>query len=267
MGDFCLIANVKHRLDTYLGMYVEYSKNFPRIAHEILKEKQSDHTVIDIGANIGDTAALLRTYGVKNTIHCIEGDDIYFSYLQANSTMFDNVCLLKYYLTDKVTQKGFVVQNSIGSARILESSDVAYDSKLTTLDELAVIHDLGSIAIIKIDTDGYDTKIIRGSLQTIKKHKPVLFFEYDCDLSKIQNEKPIEVLALLAENGYNKIMYFDNFGRFMLATSLDNKDQLGFLDRYIQKGQGAVPYYDVFIFPKEDIELYEKIVAAEINQQ
>jgi FkbM family methyltransferase len=264
IGEFKLTAHVDHSLDIYLSEYPDYSRNFPRIAHQILKDNP-DAAIIDIGANIGDTVALLRKYNVANHVICVEGDEAYYSLLQENAQQFSDVTLLKYYLSDKKDKKAYQVEKKDGTARIVESLNSSIQSSIITLDEINDTTGLGVVRIIKIDTDGFDCKIIRGSLKTIDKFRPVLFFEYDYDLSKKQNEAPLDVLLMLREHGYNGIIYFDNFGKTICATTLNDEKQLIILDNYIQDGKGSFPYYDVLVFHKDDDLLMDEVLTKELN--
>ena len=264
IGQYSLTANSDHSLDIYLENYSDYSQNFPRVAYKIL-EDEPNHTIVDVGANIGDTVALLRKYNVTNHVFCIEGDEVYYNLLIENTKQFQNVSLLKYYLSNNDEKKGYYVEKKNGTARIVETQNSTIQTSIITLDTLSTINNLGTVRIIKIDTDGFDCKIIKGSLGLIEKYKPVLFFEYDYDLSKQQNEEPIEILSILRSKGYNGIIYYDNFGKLICATSLQNDLQLKILDRYIQNGKGSFPYYDVFVFHQSDESLMKEIIAGELD--
>tara|TARA_Y100000296_G_C5126924_1_gene233372 strand:+ start:128 stop:796 length:669 start_codon:yes stop_codon:yes gene_type:complete len=56
--------------------------------------------------------------------------------------------------------------------------------KVRTLDS----HNFHNVGLIKIDTQGHELPILRGAIETIKKHRPVIVFEIDqnkdecCDL-------------------------------------------------------------------------------------
>ena len=255
IGQYQLLANKDHQLDAHLSHFPSYSQNFPRIAFEILKNNPDD-TIIDIGANIGDTIALLRKY---------EGDEVYFSFLEQNAEQFADVTLLKYYLSDIAANKSYYVEKKEGTARIVETENSSINSDVITLDKLSETTDLGKVRLVKIDTDGFDCKIIRGSIDLLKKYCPVLFFEYHYDLSIQQNEIPLDTLILLKNIDYNNIIYFDNYGKLICSTTLYDTTQLVILDKYIQNGNGTFPYYDVLIFHKNDVSLFEEIISKEIK--
>ena len=76
VGAYKLIANSEHPLETYLKTYKYYSRNFPRIA-KLIERKYAVFSIIDVGANIGDTVALLRSENITQMIHAIEGNPIH----------------------------------------------------------------------------------------------------------------------------------------------------------------------------------------------
>ncbi|WP_430666882.1 FkbM family methyltransferase [Helicobacter suis] len=54
---------------------------------------------------------------------------------------------------------------------------------------------------IKIDTDGFDFKILRGAYKTLKDNKPVLFFEWDYVHLANQSEVALSIFAFLSNLG------------------------------------------------------------------
>ena len=59
----------------------------------VVKKKFSFLAVVDIGANVGDTACIIKT-AEEVSILCIEGDDYIFGFLQKNIAQFQNVTAL-----------------------------------------------------------------------------------------------------------------------------------------------------------------------------
>jgi FkbM family methyltransferase len=265
VGKYELLANEAHQIGELLKRHHEYSRNLPRIA-AILSEKWADFGIIDIGANIGDTVALLRSEGVENTIYCIEPVNYYFDLLSENTRSFSHVKCFNLWLDDieneKIGPLSIEVKN--GTARHIENGKATEFNK-TTLDEFVDNQALTNIKLLKIDTDGFDFKIIRSGFNFIKKQKPVLFFEYDVVHLAENNDDAWQTLAILRdEMGYDQALYFDNFGRFLCAISLKNDErQAKQLLRYIQNYKGAFPYFDVCLLQGNDADLADKIIQKE----
>ena len=117
---------------------------------------------------------------------------------------------------------------------------------------------------IKIDTDGFDCLILRGSLSILKIAKPIVFFEYDPFFLSKQNDDGISIFAALSSIGYKKALIYDNFGDYILSIELTNSYQVEDLHNYIS-GCGGSRYYDICVFHSEDDDLFEKIRTSEIQ--
>jgi FkbM family methyltransferase len=262
VGNFDLMANEAHQIGEHLKRHDEYSRNLPRIA-AVLLEKWADFGIIDIGANIGDTVALLRSEGVKNELYCIEPVKIYFDLLIENTQQFSGIKCFNLWLDE--SKKGpLSIEVKNGTARQIKNGK-ATEINTTTLDKFVDNQGLTNIKLLKIDTDGFDFKIIRSGFNFIKTQKPVLFFEYDAVYLAENNDDAWQTLAILCDEiGYDQAIYFDNFGRFLCAISLKNNErQAKQLLRYIQGYKGAFPYFDVCFLHENDADLAEKIIQKE----
>ena len=107
----------------------------------------------------------------------------------------------------------------------LENSEFSNELiDMITLDEFIEQHPQpGSLRVIKIDTDGFDMHVIQGGMGFIDKNRPVIFFEYDSDLLRMTENRLWEILSSLKELDYDDVLFYDNFGRFLLSTSLREK--------------------------------------------
>src|SRR2546428_597296 len=68
-----------HNLPNFRRQYPQYSSNVARIAKAIA-QKYPDLTIIDIGSNVGDTVAFIRS-ATMAPILCIEADPRFFELL------------------------------------------------------------------------------------------------------------------------------------------------------------------------------------------
>lgn len=261
IGEYKIKLTSDHALPKILEKYPNYSSNLPRIASKV-KEKYTDLSLIDVGANVGDTVALLRNKDYF-PIACIEGDDGFFEFLQNNIKQFRDVTTFKYFLGDKSNSINAEIEKKDGTARIIKSNNKI---KFITLDDFTKLNpQFKSAKILKIDTDGYDIKIINGGLSYIQNTKPILFFEYDEVYLSEMGDDITPTLQKLKEIGYNKIMFFDNYGRFLLSTKLNETELIKQLQSYITNKGGAFQYYDVCLFHNEDNEIVDIIINNELE--
>jgi FkbM family methyltransferase len=265
IGNFELKLRADHALPRILKNWPEYSSNLPRIALKI-KQKYQDLILIDIGANIGDTVALARTQG-EFPIVCIEGDKEYFKLLSENLRQFSNVYAFQNFLgeTDK-NISGSTISND-GTLKIVSKNENIEAIKIITLDSFLETNPAFKTSkLLKIDTDGFDVKILKGAKNFISNTKPIIFFEYDAKLLTEQGDNGLIILNVLESLGYESILYFDNYGRFILMTKLSDHTILNQLNKYIESGESAVLYYDVCVFHKDDNDIASGVVSEELKR-
>ncbi len=260
IGDFELLLPLSHQLPFYLNNYPNYSYNLGRIARQV-KEKYSDLKVIDIGANIGDSVAIMRQFA-SFPILCIEGDDNYFSILEKNADRVLDVSVEKAHVGDSSQITMSESQRNGGTARLVHSPNLQGVSIKTLPEILAKHSDFSSAKMIKIDTDGYDFAILKGAINYLADVKPIIFFEYAPYLSK-QNDDGISILSQLREIGYKTLLVYDNLGNYMFSSDLDNSVFIEEINNYFLGGNGK-RYCDMCVFPIEDNDLFQIIRDSEI---
>ena len=69
--NYLLWANGEHVIERLLTSHKYYSRNLARLA-KYIEHKYANYAIIDVGANIGDTAALVRSAGVNQHIHSFD---------------------------------------------------------------------------------------------------------------------------------------------------------------------------------------------------
>lgn len=263
VGNYSLLSNYEHPIEEYLTQFKYYSRNLPRLA-KYLESKYNNYTIVDVGANIGDTIALFRSEGVDQFIHAVEGDPVYIELLSQNLPLFNHVKVHKTFLGEETKQENIVIDHTRGTANISTGNGEAIS--VVKLDDLVVRNSIEKIKLLKTDTDGFDFKILRGAFQTIERDKPVLFFEYDADYLQQQNDDGLKIFDDFQKLGYNRILYYDNFGKFLLSTEISNAFLLEQLYAYInRKSDCAFPYYDVCLFHENDNDLADYCIKKEME--
>jgi FkbM family methyltransferase len=250
---------ISHALPFILSQYPYYSSNLARVA-TCVKSKYEDLTIIDIGANIGDSVFILRK-SVFCPILCIEGDENFFKILKMNTISAEDVSIKKVFVgnADQTVNTELVIV--AGTAHFEES-----ESKSTEFKKLSSIlreePKFLNAKMIKIDTDGFDLSIIRGSVDFLQSIKPVIFFEYDPFFLSKQNDDGISIFSLLHSLGYHTIALYDNFGRYITSLALANLNQIEDFHRYLLDQNNF--YYDICVFHQEDTDLVDSLRKNEI---
>jgi hypothetical protein len=105
--------------------------------------------------------------------------------------------------------------------------------------------------------------IIRGGMEYISNVKPVLYIEYNREnMSKI-GENGLKTLINLIDIGYDSILVYDPFGRFLLSDSLKNTKLITQLHNYIDGQNSRLPYFDLCIFHTQDKDLATSFIKTE----
>ncbi|QKJ31426.1 FkbM family methyltransferase [Mucilaginibacter mali] len=261
VGNYKLFANGLHPIQDYLTVFKYYSRNLPRIA-KYIEVKYPNYAIVDVGANIGDTIALLRSVDVNQQVYLIEGEPSYFQLLQRNLVQFTKAKSIETFLGEENTVQEGAIESNEGTARV--NPNAGKQITIKKLDDVAVENNFDTVKLLKVDTDGFDFKILRGAFDLIRKDKPVLFFEYDAVYLKEQNEHGTQTLTDLHGLGYSKAIYYDNYGKMLISTTLDNQQQLEQLHTYMGNRDAAFPYYDVCLFHADDDALADEVIAKEM---
>ena len=263
VGQYKLQLPFSHELPFILKSFPYYSTNLARIA-KLVQGKYADLRFIDIGANVGDSVALLRTEA-NFPILCIEGDEYFFSILEMNAARFRDVHLAKNYVGES-TEEVNAVSVEIGGTAHLGHDETGgvpiHIKKLSAiLDDKSLFQ---QAKMLKVDTDGFDNKILRGSVDFLKDAKPVIFFEYDPFFLLQQNDDGLSIFSTLDTIGYQKLLIYDNNGELLLSANVDNNVTLEDITHYYT-GRKGVRYCDICAFHEEDNDLFEIVRKSEMQ--
>jgi FkbM family methyltransferase len=59
-----------------------------------------------------------------------------------------------------------------------------------------------NLAVLKIDVQGYEPKVLDGAIETIKKHKPIIFIEVETAQLDIYGYGDVDIFSRLEKLGY-----------------------------------------------------------------
>lgn len=263
IAGFDLLLPFSHQLPFILKTYPLYSSNLARIA-KYVKQKYEHLKFIDVGANIGDSIAILRKEA-EFPILCIEGDDQFLSVLEKNAPIFAEVHIVQAYLGEfSNSMRGTTIKQG-GTAHLSENKvgeNIIEVKKLS--DVLKDYPSFWQSKMIKVDTDGFDCKILRGAADFLKSAKPIIFFEYDPFFLGDQGDDEISIFQDLSGYGYKNLLIYDNFGDLMLSTNINNSRILEELHLYFS-GRLGHRYCDICVFHTEDSDLFEIAREREIH--
>ncbi|HEX9006767.1 MAG TPA: hypothetical protein VF889_05705, partial [Bacteroidota bacterium] len=118
--------------------------------------------------------------------------------------------------------------------------------------------------MVKIDTDGFDCKIMRGAADWLKGEGPVLFFEYDPHHLAEQGDDGYPIFGQLRDWGYEGMLVYEGNGDYMLSLELSQELLVKELHTYFL-GRGSRKYANLCLFQLNDHRLFEECRAAELE--
>lgn len=185
----------------------------------------SHFQVVDVGANIGDTVALLESsFPGMGKYLCIEPDDSFHLCCHLNTKANDRVTLVKGFAGDTGPSRVVISHDRPGTATtrvVPDAVPVANAERPLALDELCA--SLSRLDLLKIDTDGFEFGVLRSAVRTLRKHRPLILFEWAPPLWEAQREDSLGVFDFLGENGYAFFAFFADSGLFYASTlGVDN---------------------------------------------
>jgi FkbM family methyltransferase len=256
-----------HWLTQIRNQLPDYGENIGRLAAAV-ERKYPGRGFVDVGANVGDTAAIVRAHS-NLPILCIEGSEFFFELLKENIRQFKGELELECTLVDSASaeRKGSL-SVEYGTASFHTDSNEGASRRFARLDSILARHPrFQSSKILKIDTDGMDGRILAGAMDWISAARPVLFWEHDIGRDAAAGGPGLNIFERLLEIGYRAGLVFDNTGEFIQTVSLDARQQLADLSDYLPGGKQFYGYCDVCAFHEEDLDLCSLVRRIELERR
>lgn len=267
IGSISLKMRASHKLPEYYESFDLYDRALPRISKKI-KEVDNELFLIDIGANVGDTVLLISDQ-VDGNFLCIEGDEDYLPLLRENIKKItqSKVEIEESYCSESDGLANTIeVDRSYGTAKLLKKENTNSEKNVTSLKTLdTILHEHPAFLmsnLLKIDTDGFETEILRGASKFLKDGHALVFFEFTPSAYIENNNEPLDVFRILQRNGYKFALFYDNFGKPKEIVDIsDEKSILSLVEKIDNK---EIYYYDILAWKKTLDDKYRKIIDSEL---
>lgn len=163
--------------------------------------------VIDVGANIGETAlTMAATVGKSGKVFAFEPDPRIRARCERNFELnsFSNLDLVPYALSDAPAKHQLFCmseRNPAGNRILAEGSGDSVSIESIRLDDFLADKKV-SVSLIKIDVEGFEYNVIRGAEATIRRDRPVLFIELSDSNLRANGITAVMLLELVESFGY-----------------------------------------------------------------
>jgi FkbM family methyltransferase len=267
-----LLLPADHPLDRYQVSYPRYDKALGEIAY-LIRAKYPDATAIDIGANVGDSAALICTYDDVPTL-CVEGHPGFLELLRENASRIGPHVQIEASFVGAADSRAVyrIDDHRTGTAKLVESNEQAGGVEIETKSLATLLAEHSEFAdsrLLKIDTDGFDFPIINASVETLGIMQPVLFYEYAPFEGTNGIADGFNTMQSLAAAGYEKMMVYDNFGHFLINLDIPDNDRFIELNGFLCSNRAfgsAIYYLDICAFAPRDRDVFKALRANELGR-
>ena len=180
-----------------------------------LQSMRPIRNILDIGANMGFLSILFSTAFPEASIYAMEPSLINCEYLTHNCKDFPNVSVIKkgaysksgyaYLAAPTVAQRDIPEWNmNTGQLSLYGKGSNKEVVELAKTDDLFDGADL-----IKIDVEGAELDVLRGSERILTEHKPILIVELRGDILCMSGRTVEQIMAYLENLGYRASGFFE----------------------------------------------------------
>jgi FkbM family methyltransferase len=146
-------------------------------------------TFVDVGANVGFiTVRAARSLGQRGRVIAVEAHPVRFEFLQRNLRLnrLSNVRAVACALgAEEGMASLYDVDPTLGprprdASLLRPARGRAFDVRLRTLDAvLAELGDPADVSLVKIDVEGYESRVLQGMARTLEQQPRVVFEALD----------------------------------------------------------------------------------------
>jgi FkbM family methyltransferase len=210
--------------------------------------------VVDVGANFGHYALVASKFvGNTGKIIAFEPSADTFQLLQSNIKLLanQNVIAVQAGLSDSNGRMNLCIDASNPGGHSYSKDNVRkigedQTTRIYSLDEyLHSNHTAPPVSLIKIDVQGFEVKVIRGSTRTILHDHPVVFCEVTPEAAKNSGDDVMELMKFFKDANYT-VQFINNETFQLMDVSYEQVSNI--------LHQTEREYADLIFIPPQTIE-------------
>ena len=238
-----LLMNLSHQLPIYTVQNQLYDTAISRIINAVKSDKILH--IIDVGANVGDTAASILNTNPNVKILCIEGNSFFSNLLKLNFINDNRVIIEESFCSDVTDDDKISIDTKRGTASLNSNSSKIIEVSFYKLDDLFKKQKhLNTVDLIKVDTDGFDYKVLRGCHNLIHQFKPLVFFELDKSFLSNNKEDVMSIFDFFKFYEYQAFLIYDNYGYLLGIYTFE---QINVVENIINYVDSKNMYIDILM--------------------
>lgn len=231
--------------------YATFNRPLVELVSQAAEAVKRPICLVDVGAAVGDTVLLVdaNCSDKVSKYICIDGDKEFFEYLTANVGHRTDVVVVNALLSAEEGVERELVRTHLGTA----SAQGPATTPSVSLDAVLQHLEAPRIDVLKIDTDGFDGRVLAGASRTLQKDKPNVIFEWHPILCMQTGNDPSEAFEVLCREGYSQFIWFTKFGTFSHFTGGVDAIGLGLLTELCIGGRHEYDWhYDVVALHRDN---------------
>jgi FkbM family methyltransferase len=265
----------EHPLPEVLHSFPQYNRPLAMAIKAIASSSSGnpDLTVIDVGANIGETVAVIEQLVPDVSYLCIEADEDIARICRFNHRDNPRVQTEQCYIGENA---GSLVRlqddgRANPTTKLIDQANFDESSRygrLVRLDTVAgpFVDAHNGLSLIKVDTEGYDFSVLRSGATLIEHYRPALYFEWFPDLLADLQEQVWSGFDFLEGLEYRHFVFFSSQGDYYCHLSRPDHFILKSLASTASQNKSLL-YFDVFASTDEAVckRLVELITTQRPN--
>jgi FkbM family methyltransferase len=225
-------GNTNNFVDSHIFFYGAFEKPVLYFLRDIMTSVYSNQGVfLDIGANTGQHSLFMSRY-VKE-IHAFEPWEPVIKRFRrmVENNHIKNIVIHPFGLGDENSKKPFFKppDNNLGTGSFVEGfkEDNAIEGELEirTGDDALEKAGVTSVALIKMDIEGYEKPALKGLRRTLQAHRPIVEFELSVDPKRPISIKSQDELTSLFPEKYEFLVFSEkndpSTGAYLLEPSTE----------------------------------------------
>ena len=209
--------------------------NQKKIVNFFESEKIQINTFFDVGAHKGETIKLFSDNFSIKEFYCFEPSPANFNYLKKKiSKLNNNIKIFNFGLGENKSVLNFNQLEESSSSTLVEinqdsnyykkknkilsifnlkkNEDKIINVEISSLNDFMEEQSINKIDILKIDTEGFEFKVIKGAREKIKDIK-YIYFEHHYDDMLKKKYSFSDIHSYLIKNGFIKVFKLKMFFR------------------------------------------------------
>jgi FkbM family methyltransferase len=215
------------------ALHLDLTKNlkYDRLTGIILKNSlQPNSNCIDIGCHKGEVIEFILKYAPAGNHFAFE--PIPFLYQGLVEKQLKNVNLYPYALSETAGDATFHwVKNAPAYSGLKKRTYDIPDPEIEKIDvELRRLDDVipedQKIDLIKIDVEGAELQVLKGGIETIRRNRPIIIFEFGLGASDHYGAEPEDIFHLIHNQCGLNIYTLDRYLNKQSPLTLDKLAEL-----------------------------------------